>query len=108
MKKNFFVFLLLIFGVSFPFHSTAYEIETHEFLGQETLNFYNKQSSQKISEELTPFFLEGIRKEDEPPRWMNHFYDPVKNRGLVTDLLIDGSILGTWQSSKNWVNDEDN
>ncbi|MDP3975265.1 MAG: lamin tail domain-containing protein [Candidatus Jorgensenbacteria bacterium] len=40
---------------------------------------------------------------------MNHFYDPVHNRGLTHDPSIDPLInVGTWQKSKEWAVDEEN
>ncbi|MFH1346902.1 MAG: lamin tail domain-containing protein [Spirochaetota bacterium] len=46
--------------------------------------------------------IDGARREDDVPRWMNHFYDPVNERGL-TD-----STLGSWQKSKDWAQDSNN
>ncbi len=81
----------------------AYEIETHAFLTDEVIKFYNQSfSNQQIPDELRDYLIDGSRREDDPPRWMNHFYDPVYNRGL-TD-----SALGDWQKSKDWARDGDN
>lgn len=81
----------------------AYSVETHAYLTSEVVKFYNQNlTKNKISDELTPYLIDGSRREDDAPRWMNHFYDPVYNRGL-TD-----SILGIWQKSKDWAQDSNN
>ena len=100
-----FLFSIFIFGFLITQASVvfAYGIETHAYLTNEAIKFYNQKfSDNKINEELIPYLLDGARQEDDIPRWMNHFYDPVYNRGL-TD-----SILGTWQKSKNWARDSEN
>ena len=86
----------------------AYEIETHAFLTNEIIKFYNQNfSNNQISTDLTPYLLDGSRREDDAPRWMNHFYDPVYNRGLSYDPKIDPlyTLMGTWQKSKDWAQD---
>lgn len=82
----------------------AYSVETHAFLTSTVFDFYNRFAvdGKKLPEELRNFFIDGARREDDVPRWMNHFYDPVYNRGL-TD-----SVLGTWETSKEWARDEEN
>ena len=91
------VFILGFFIISINSVS-AYGVETHAYLTNEVIKFYNQNfTNNKINEELMPYLLDGSRQEDDVPRWMNHFYDPVYNRGL-TD-----SILGTWQKSKDWA-----
>jgi len=88
----------------------AYSIETHAFLTEEIIKFYNQNfSNQQISDDLKSYLIDGSRREDDAPRWMNHFYDPVKNRGLTYDPAIDPLInLGTWQKSKDWAQDSNN
>jgi len=100
-------FLIPIFVLGFfiaNFNSAfAYEIETHAYLTSEVVKFYNQHfPNNKIPDDLIPYLIDGSRREDDIPRWMNHFYDPVYNRGL-TD-----STLGTWQKSKDWAQDSNN
>ncbi len=72
----------------------AYGIETHAYLTDEIIGFYNKNfSNNEIPDGLSSYLIDGSRREDDIPRWMNHFYDPVYNRGL-TDI-----VLGSWQKS---------
>ncbi len=70
-----FLILALISGF-FVFNNNAfaYDIETHAFLTDETVKFYNQNfSDNKIPEELKGYLIDGSRREDEIPRWMNHF-----------------------------------
>ncbi|MBI2640437.1 MAG: lamin tail domain-containing protein, partial [Candidatus Sungbacteria bacterium] len=49
----------------------------------------------KISDDNAEHIIQGSMDEDSGTRWMQHFYDPVYNRGLV---------LGKqWMNSKEWA-----
>ncbi|TSC89617.1 MAG: endonuclease G, mitochondrial [Parcubacteria group bacterium Gr01-1014_3] len=77
----------------------AYGVETHAFLTQAATEFYNKNfPDKKLSEETINYLIDGARLEDNSPRYMNHFYDPVNQRGLV-DLNFSG------MAAKDWVRD---
>ncbi len=96
------IFILGFFIISFN-NVFAYSVETHAFLTDEISKFYNQNfPNNKISNDLASYLLDGARREDDAPRWMNHFFDPIYNRGL-TD-----SVLGTWQKSKDWAQDDIN
>ncbi len=102
--------ILLVMGLFFVAHKSAraYNTDTHELLTQEVVKLYEKKNS-SLETVLTPFLIDGSRREDDSPRWMNHFYDPVKNRGLSYDAAIDPwYILGDWESSKQWAQDDSN
>ncbi|MEE8131450.1 MAG: hypothetical protein V3T98_00095, partial [Candidatus Paceibacterota bacterium] len=80
----------------------AYKINTHAFLTNEIIKFYNQNfSNNKISDELKDYLIDGSRREDDAPRWMNHFYDPIYDRGLTNNLT-------SWQKSKEWAQDSNN
>lgn len=98
---------LLAFAALFNFVSPtligrayAYGIETHAGISREIIRFYNQHfPNKKINETDAGHIIQGSRDEDDAPRWMNHFYDPVHNRGLT-------NFYGThWMSSKQWAND---
>lgn len=109
MKSKSILFTTLVTGLLFPLASFGYEAETHAYLAEKTFEFYNSKATNKIPGELAPFFIDGTRREDDVPRWMNHFYDPIKNRGLSYDAAIGpSSNLGTWVASKEWVNNSEN
>ncbi len=97
--------ILFFFLVSFAIsgRAYAYSIDTHAYLTDEVINFYNKSfSNSPLSEEFRSYLIDGSRREDDIPRWMNHFYDPVNNKGL------NDAFLGEWEKSKDWANDSGN
>ncbi|MFH1192759.1 MAG: lamin tail domain-containing protein, partial [Candidatus Jorgensenbacteria bacterium] len=87
-----------------PSHGVfAYNVETHAFLTDVVFDFYNQHSnSNKIPEELKNYLIDGSRREDTTPRYLNHFYDPVYDRGFTKP------VLGTWEKSKDWADDSAN
>lgn len=98
---KYFVGVFLTFSI--VSQAFAYSVETHAFLTAEAVKFYNQNFPQNpVVAELGNFAIDGARKEDDAPRWMNHFYDPVYNRGLTDN------ILGNWQKSKDWSQDKNN
>ena len=111
MENRKFIILLSIFlSLTFCSQVFAYEIDTHAFLTNEVIDIYNQNfSGDKISVELGNYLIDGSRKEDDDPRYLNHFYDPVKNRGLSEDAAINPLYrLGNWQASRDWAKDENN
>jgi len=94
-----FILGIFIFNINNVF---AYEVETHAYLTDQIIKFYNQNSSsQQISDELKNYLIDGSRREDDIPRWMNHFYDPVYNRGFTISLF-------SWEKSKDWAQDDNN
>lgn len=105
-----------VFNINYVF---AYDIETHAYLTAEIIDFYNKNfPKQQINDELKNYLIDGSRREDDPVRWMNHFYDPVYNRGLTIDFstfsLKDVASVSfvnltnmnsSWLPSKDWAQD---
>jgi len=56
---------------------------THRAVTQEAIKlfeFYNP--SQKFVDFEKDLIIQGSEDEDAAPRWLNHFYDPVHNRGF--------------------------
>ncbi|MBI4992230.1 MAG: lamin tail domain-containing protein [Candidatus Harrisonbacteria bacterium] len=96
------IFIPVMLGFfSYANLALAYEVGTHEFLTKEVVEFYNQNfSGNKILDEYKPAIISGANHEDDNPRWMNHFYDPVYNRGLT-------KIPGNWVSSKDWAHNSD-
>src|SRR3989344_771085 len=75
----------------------AYEpTSTHAALSDEMVDFYNlfiTDKNDEITSEEKEWIVKGTVEEDPPPRWVNHFYDPIYNRGW----------LGIAASSKEWA-----
>lgn len=84
MFKKLFLFSLT-FGllVVFSKHAFAYnEQTTHPALTDEIVSFYNTLHSDKqLTDEEREWIVKGSIQEDTPPRWINHFYDPIYKRG---------------------------
>ncbi|MDI6733934.1 MAG: hypothetical protein QMD50_00365 [Patescibacteria group bacterium] len=100
-KKIKIIFLILSF-LFIPFNFIfAYNTETHAYLTKEIIDFYNSNfKTASISKNFEDDLINGSRHEDIFPRWMNHFYDPVYDRGLSS------IILGNWEKSKDWAENE--
>jgi hypothetical protein len=82
----------------------AYETPTHAYLTQEISDFYNKNFSKQLSRGDQQFLIDGSVREDDTPRYMNHFYDPVYQRGLTSDNAIDPLYRArAFGTSKDWA-----
>lgn len=55
---------------------------THPALTREIIDFYELTGGKKLTDEQKQWIVQGSKDEDRAPRWINHFYDPVFNRGL--------------------------
>ncbi|MFH0803881.1 MAG: hypothetical protein V1877_02075, partial [Candidatus Tagabacteria bacterium] len=97
IKFSIFPIGLIIFII--PLFSFAYsDTTTHPALTDEIVDLFNyNYSSLKISDLEKELIKKGSTNEDIPPRWMQHFYDPVYNRGLV--------LVKEWEKSKDWAKD---
>ncbi len=73
---------------------------THPALTNETVDIFNHfYQDLKINNEQRNFVLKGSREEDEPlSRPLNHFYDPINDKGLNEGLTI-GLSAKDWSQS---------
>ncbi|NOY35625.1 MAG: hypothetical protein GXP44_01745 [bacterium] len=78
-----FIFLAVAGGLIFARQSSAYSTNnTHPFLTEKIVEFHNlKDKKNRISKEEIKWMKKGAVQEDDPPRWINHFYDPVHKTG---------------------------
>src|SRR3972149_829846 len=77
-KILFIIFLFSFFNFSF---TSAYDNKTtHQALTDEIVDFYNLYYGNKSEEEFKQELVRGSDVEDTPPRWINHFYDPIYNK----------------------------
>lgn len=60
----------------------AYGVDVHEYLTSDAASLYNNQTENKITANDVAYLKSGARKEDDFPRFLSHFYDPVHNQGL--------------------------
>lgn len=105
-NRKFIRFFITLFFCVFLLYAPnvfAYEVVVHAFLTDQVVDFYNQNFPQnKIDDNLRAYLIDGSRREDDPPRWTNHFYDPVNKRGLIDEGLV------SFQSSKEWAEDDSN
>jgi len=83
MFKKILIFLLIL-GAFFSFQNVfAYDDKTtHPALTEEIVNFYNLSFPDKqLTSQQKEWIIEGSILEDTPPRWINHFYDPINKVG---------------------------
>lgn len=75
----------LVFLVAFSTRIFAYDDKTtHPALTKEIIRFFNNGFPDlSISSEDGGLIIKGSIDEDSGVRWLHHFYDPVKDRGLV-------------------------
>ncbi len=116
-----FLFFCLLTG-SFLYRSAAQGYgthTTHPALTDQMVDFYNLSFSDQLTPEEKEALVQGSIDEDIPPRYANHFYDPVYNQGweaqnlgiipptvlkLFTRIFIN--VNTTILSSKQWAHDE--
>lgn len=111
-NRKFVKFIIPVFILGFFAFNTnpvfAYWIDTHALLTKDAVEFYSEKVGTTTINNFIDYLVDGARKEDDVPRWMNHFYDPVYDRGLTMDSKIDPFyVLGNWNKSKDWVANSD-
>ncbi|MDP2946429.1 MAG: lamin tail domain-containing protein, partial [bacterium] len=89
-------FLLMAFNN--PDRTLAYSYKTtHPDLTREVITFYELSTGKKFTDEQKQWIIQGSIDEDLAPRWLNHFYDPVFERGLSTAIPgINGYLAKNW------------
>ncbi len=100
-KILFFVFLFTLGAVlNLVFVDQVFCYDTniaHPGIAGLAVKVYNKNNSKKITVEQYEWIKQGAVEEDNPTRWLNHFYDPIYNRGLW--------FITQHESSKVWAKD---
>ncbi|MGB9743533.1 MAG: PQQ-binding-like beta-propeller repeat protein [Minisyncoccales bacterium] len=88
------IYLILFGGFLLWFLIWAYSpTTTHPALTQKSAEIYNQFYNGKLTNQEIAWLMEGAQKEDTPPRWINHFYDPT------TGLGWQGERMGNLPSS---------
>lgn len=77
------IFIATILVCAVPIAARAYDDRTtHPALTDEIVDFYNLLLPElPISAEEREWIVEGSILEDVPPRWINHFHDPIYDKG---------------------------
>ncbi|MDO8555490.1 MAG: lamin tail domain-containing protein, partial [bacterium] len=91
MRQKFALIVFVLFGSVFPVQAVfGYnDTTTHPALTNSTADFYNLYFTQKMSSQEKEWLISGSIQEDTPPRWINHFYDPVYNQGWTGEHSSD-------------------
>lgn len=118
MKRTLAVVLIICsFGV--PQVSAYNDVTTHPALTDLIVDYYNAtHPGTEITAEEREWIVRGSTKEDEVPRWVNHFYDPVSGEGwtaenagsLDPDTMMRLSKLASFNTplpAKGWVRNEE-
>jgi hypothetical protein len=95
--KNLILILIILFSSVIINRALAYDDKTtHPALTDEIVDFYNLNFGEKITEEEKEWIVLGSMLEDTPPRWINHFYDPIYDEGWTGEhgpLWVSEEIL---------------
>ena len=97
---GFVLFIIFVIGINLALVRQVYCYDTnvaHPGIADLAVKLYNKNNTEKISAEQMAWIKQGSIDEDTPTRWVNHFYDPVYDRGLW--------FLGQHDSAKVWSKD---
>lgn len=94
LKSTLIIFALLWGAFSFSYVSAYSADTTHPALTDEVVDFYNHFYPQTaLTDDEKQLIVSGASGEDAPmARVLNHFYDPVRNRGLFGYI-----------SAKTWI-----
>lgn len=80
-----------------PLVSYEYALKTHMGLTQATVETYVATTGTTFSSSESDAVLQGSFDEDAGYRSVNHFFDPIYERGLTVGI--------SWPSSKQWAQD---
>ncbi|MHB1086515.1 MAG: hypothetical protein ACYCZ0_02080 [Minisyncoccota bacterium] len=80
-----------------PTTSRAFSVPTHEGVTQIIIEQYEKLRGDVFTPEQAIAAVRGSNEEDNDWRFMQHFYDPINNKGL----------WGKYITSKDWVQNTD-
>ncbi len=93
-------FFLFVFVSVITLYDRVFSYDTtvaHPTIAELAAKLYNEQfPDKKLTDEEINWIKQGTIDEDNPTRWLNHFYDPVYNHGIW---------FGKQQlSAKEWYN----
>ena len=89
--------IVLLVGALAPSFVWAYKTNTHQGITKATIESYEKIRGDSFTAAEEQVMINGSLNEDESTRPLQHFYDPVNNRGLT--------VIKSWQASRYWAED---
>ena len=95
-------FVVFLFFLLFPISALAYEADTtHRGLTADILRLYEDIKPGVLSSEERLFIEQGSVDEDEGLRALNHFYDPVHDKGVFNNLTAKDWAMNT-KAQRDW------
>ena len=103
---------------SFVKISQAYSENTHQLIAEQAVKLYHQIYGQWLSSQEIEWVKQGASREDTPPRWVNHFYDPTTGQGWNAQRMgqVPSSVLKLFSkislsqqdplSSLNWLHNQ--
>ena len=83
MGGKIFKIIFIILALSFAYQVLGYNnLITHPLLSGSAADLYNQQAGQKLTDLEKFWIIKGSTDEDNDPRYLNHFYDPITGKGL--------------------------
>ena len=75
--------------------SQAYSENTHQLIAEQAVILYHQIYGQWLSTQEIEWVKQGASREDTPPRWVNHFYDPTTGQGWNAQRMgqVPSSVL---------------
>src|SRR3989344_4117824 len=93
---------LLVLSFLLPISALAYEADTtHRGLTADILRLYETFHPNEITSEQKILVEQGSVDEDEGLRALNHFYDPVRDKGVFNNLTAKDWATNT-KAQRNW------
>ncbi len=102
-------FLLFIFILISYTPAYAYEISAHKSLHENIIREYERLTGTPILASYRQALLFGAEHEDDDPRYINHFLDPIYNRGFKGKKLSSLQWASNPYAQGNfthWINDK--
>ena len=109
-------FVFVLFFI-IPLGTSSYFAETtHSQLTREAAKLFNR-GPKNLSDQEINYLIKGAVDEDTPPRWINHFYDPITGEGwncggingvsseTIKYLAQFGLSYEDIESAKSWAED---
>jgi len=101
--------IFIILALSFAYQVFGYNnLITHPLLSESAAVIYNQRASLKLTDQQKSWIIKGSIDEDNDPRYLNHFYNPVTGKGLdgwdqigKLNLKVQGKSAKEWAKSQN-------
>ncbi|HMB17629.1 MAG TPA: lamin tail domain-containing protein, partial [Candidatus Paceibacterota bacterium] len=116
MRKWLLFLIGILFLITTPSANGYSAKTTHPALTSQVVSFYNYlHPDNPLTDQQKKWLIKGSQLEDMPPRWVNHFYDPVQGIAWNYDnmgkgdqkaiaQLVESVAVGNKTTAIDWVN----